>query len=120
MKRFITLILMLTTLLTFTQKVTAFAPLSESGMMSMVNCPILMVSNESVNEHCKTGCDSDEIHHNSDCQASCDLMMMVSVLYFNEHGHSVHQHELQLTYQISDSAAPYYLPESLYRPPFIS
>jgi len=48
---------MLTTLLTFTQKVTAFAPLSESGMMSMVNCPMFMVSNESLNEHCKTGCE---------------------------------------------------------------
>lgn len=111
---------MLTTLLTFTQKVTAFVPLSESGMMSMVNCPMFMVSNESLNEHCKTGCDSDEMRHNSDCQTSCDLMMMVSVLYFNEHEHSVNQHELQFNYYTSDSAAPYYLPEPLYRPPFIS
>jgi hypothetical protein len=120
MKRFITLILMLTTLLTFTQKVTAFAPQSESVMMSMVNCPMLMVSAESLNDECKMGCGSDEIPHNSDCKVSCDLMMMVSVLYFNEYGHAVNQDELQLSYHTSDSAPPYYLPESLYRPPFIS
>ena len=120
MKRFITLILMLTILLTFTQKVTAFVPLLESEMTSMVNCPMSIHSNETQMEMDKLDCGSDEMPHTTDCQSNCDLMTVVSVLYFTDHDHSVNQPELQLTYQTGSTAAPYYLPESLYRPPFLS
>lgn len=116
MKRLITLILMLTTLLTFTQKVTAFAPVLESEMISMVNCPMPSDLNEMHMD--KKGC-GNEMSQTMDCQNDCDFMTVVSVLYFINHEHAVNQPQLLLTYQTGSSAAPYYFPESLYRPPFL-
>ncbi len=110
---------MLTILLTFTQKVTAFAPLLENETTSMVNCPMSMGLHESQMDMSKTDCGGDEMPHTMDCQSDCDFMTVVSVLYFIEHEHTVNQPQLQLTYQTGISAAPYYFPESLYRPPFI-
>ena len=120
MKQFFTLILMLITLLTFTQKVTAFAPLLESETASMVNCSMSMGLHESKMEMGKTDCGNDEMLHTTDCQIVCDFMNMVSVFYFIDHEHIVNQPELQLTYHTGSSAAPSYFPESLYRPPFLS
>ena len=119
MKRFITLILMLTILVTFTQKVAAFAPVLNDEMVAMVNCPMLMGSNSAHSEFSKTEC-GDDMPQSMDCQSNCDLMTVVSVLHFIEHTHSVNQPQLQLTYQPGTSAAPYYFPESLYRPPFLN
>lgn len=125
MKRFITLILMLTTLLTFTQKVMAFAPLLENEAASMNNCPMSMqlISMGSMNnamdmDHSE--CSGNEMVHTMDCQNDCDFMTVISVLYFIEHEHRVNQPYLQLSYQSTSSPSPYYFPESLYRPPFLS
>lgn len=117
MKRFVTLILMLTTLLTFTQKVTAFAPLLESEMTSMVNCPMSTGLNEP--QMSQTVCAGDGMPHSMDCQSDCDLITVTYVLYFIGYDHFFNQPELQLAYQTSSAGNPYYLPESLYRPPFI-
>ena len=119
MKRFITLILMLTTLLTFTQKVTASAPLLENETVSMVNCSMPMAFSEVHMEMDKTDCGSDEMPHAIDCQSDCAAMTVVSVLYFIEHEQSLIQPSSFLNYQPVSSAAPYYFPESLYRPPFL-
>jgi hypothetical protein len=119
MKRYITLILMLTTLLTFTQKVTAFAPLLESERMSMQDCSMSMGVDSSQMNMSQTDCSGDGTSHNMDCQNDCDFMNISNVLYFIAHGHLLNQPELQFTYQTGTSGAPYYLPESLYRPPFI-
>ena len=110
---------MLTILLTFTQKVTAFAPVLESEMTSMVNCSMSMSVNEAQMDMDKTECASDEMPQSMDCQSDCDVMTVVSVLHFIEHEHSVTQPFLLLTYQTGSSAAPHYFPESLYRPPFL-
>ncbi len=120
MKRFVTLILMLTTLLTFTQKVAAFAPLLESEMTAMINCPMSTGLNAAQMEMSPADCASDGMPHSMDCQSDCDYMTVISVLYFIGHDHDFNQAEFQLTYQTGSSAAPYYLPESLYRPPFLS
>jgi hypothetical protein len=120
MKRFITLILMLTILLTFTQKVTAFAPVLNAETVSMVNCPMPMGANGSQMEMSTTDCAGDEMSPTMDCQSDCDLMTVVSVLYFIDHAHAVIQPQLQLAYQAGTSATPYYFPESLYRPPFLN
>ena len=120
MKRFITLILMLTTLLTFTQKVTAFAPLLENETDSMVNCTMSVSLIEMHMDMSKTECGGNEIPHSMNCQSDCDFMTIVSVLYFIEHEHTVNQPQLQLTFQTGISTSPYYFPESLYRPPFLS
>jgi len=110
---------MLTILITFTQKVSAFAPVLNDDMVAMVNCPMLMGSNSAHNDISKTKCD-DHISPTMDCQSGCDLMTVVSVLHFIEHSHVVNQPQLPLAYPPDTSAAPYYFPESLYRPPFLS
>ena len=120
MKRFITLILMLTILLTFTQKVTAFAPVLNAETVSVVNCPMPMGFNDSHMDMSKTDCAADEMSQTMDCQSDCDLMTVVSVLYFTEYDPVINQPQSQLTYQTGTSAAPYYFPESLYRPPFLN
>jgi len=119
MKRFITLILMLTTLSTFTQKATAFAPLLENETVSLLNCPMSMDLNELQMEMSHSDC-GDEMAHSMDCQNDCDFMTIASVLYFIDHEQIVSQLQLQLTYPTGNAASPYYFPESLYRPPFIS
>jgi len=101
------------TLLAFTQKVTALTSLFQNETSSLVNGPIPIGLNESHN----TDCGDDGMPHTMDYQNDCHFMTLVSVLYFIRHGHSVNQAVLQLTYQTGSSAAPYYLPESLYRPP---
>ena len=110
---------MLTILLTFTQKVTAFAPVLESEMTSMVNCSMSMSADESQMDMDKTECASDEMPQSMDCQSDCDVMTVVSVLYFVEHNQLLIQPSSLLPYQASSSAAPHYFPESLYRPPFL-
>lgn len=125
MKRFITLILMLTTLFTFTQKVMAFAPLLENETTAMINCPMSiqsmsMQANKSAMGMDHSACGGNEMAHTMDCQNDCDFMTVVSVLYFIEHEHRVNQPYLQLSYQSTSFPSPYYFPESLYRPPFLS
>jgi len=110
---------MLITLLTFTQKVMAFAPLLESEMVSMLDCTMSAGMNEPKMEMSQADCGSDEMPHSIDCQNDCDYMTVISVLHFIGHDHAFNQAELQLTYQTGPSAAPYYLPESLYRPPLL-
>lgn len=119
MKRFVTLILMFTTLLTFTQKVTASAPVLENETVSMANCLMSMSVNEAHMDMTKTQCDSNEMSQNINCQSDCDFMTVVSVLHFIEHENTVTQPSTLLTYQTGSSAAPHYFPESLYRPPFL-
>lgn len=121
MKRFITLLLMLSTLLTFMQKATAFAPLLENETTSMANCSMSVGVNEA-NLMQKTDCAGagDEMSHSMDCQNDCAFMTVVSVLYFIDHDLFVNQPQLRLPYQTADLASPYYFPESLYRPPFLS
>ncbi|MFT6984372.1 MAG: hypothetical protein ACJAT7_000159 [Psychromonas sp.] len=119
MKRFITLILMLTTLLTFTQKVTAFAPLLENKTASMVNCPISMGFNEAQMDMSRTDC-GDGMSHTMDCQGDCDFMTVPAVLSFIDPHRHLYQPPLLLTYPTGNAASPYYFPESLYRPPFLS
>ncbi len=122
MKRFITLILMLSILFTFTQKVMAAAPLlnAETASISMVNCTMPMANNDSHMEMGKTECTGHEMPHTMDCQNSCDFMTVVSVLYFVEHNYSIEQTQLRLSYPTDNSLSPYYFPESLYRPPFLA
>ncbi|WP_198134748.1 hypothetical protein [Psychromonas ingrahamii] len=60
-------------------------------------------------------CGTDGMPYSMDCQSYC----VTSELHFIGDDHLVNQPELQLPYQTRISGAPYYLPESLYRPPFI-
>jgi len=106
-------------MLTFSQKVTAFAPLLESEMTAMLNCPMSTDLNAAQMEMNQADCGSDEMPYSMDCQNDCDYMTVISVLHFIGHDHTFNQAELQLTYQTGSSAAPYYLPESLYRPPLL-
>jgi len=106
-------------MLTFTLKATAFAPLLESEMTAMLNCPMSADLNAAQMEMSLADCASDGMPHSIDCQSDCDLMTVISVLYLTGHDHAFNQAELQLTYQTGSSAAPYYLPESLYRPPLL-
>ncbi|PKH02096.1 hypothetical protein CXF72_13345 [Psychromonas sp. MB-3u-54] len=115
MKRFVTLILMLTALIAFTQKVTAFAPLLESEMVSMMNCTMSAGLNEPKMEMSQTDCGGDGMPNSMDCQSYC----VTSEIHFIGHDPLVNQPELQLPYQTRISGTPYYLPEPLYRPPFI-
>jgi hypothetical protein len=64
-------------------------------------------------------CGADGMSPSMDCQSDCDLMTVTYVLHFIGYDHLVKQPELQLTYQTRISGALYYLPKSLYRPPFI-
>ena len=120
MNRFITLILMVTILLTFTQKVTAYAPLLENEAASMVNCSMMSMGHHKsmMGEH-SSDCDHSKMSHKKDCQSDCELMTVVSVLHFIEHEYTIFQPSLLLAYQTGSSDTPYYFPESLYRPPFL-
>lgn len=117
MKRFITLVLMLTTLLTFSQKVIAFAPLLESETASMANCPMSSALNKMQMD--KTDC-ANEMSQTMDCQSDCEFMTVVSVLYFINHEHAVNQPQLLLTYHAGSSSSPCYFPEALERPPLLN
>lgn len=120
MKRFITLLLMVTILVTFTQKAAAFAPQSESVMNSMVDCPM---SDEPAGSPLAMGtmdCADDQVAHAMNCQGDCGFMTVPAVLYFSDIYQNIYQPQLQLTYSTGNIASPYYFPESLYRPPFIS
>ena len=77
MKRFITLLLMVTTLLTFTQKVMAVAPLIESEIVSMNHCAMENMNMDGLS--CETDMPSME-----NCQNNCEMMTVVSVLHFIE------------------------------------
>jgi hypothetical protein len=132
MKRFITLILMFVTLITFVQKATAFSHLLENETTSMVNCSMVSsamvhdsMSMNSSDSHMKMNTNQTDCAHENtsmpmDCQNDCDVMNMVSVLYFNEYIYTVHQIQSQFAYQTNIIASPYYFPESLYRPPFLN
>lgn len=120
MKRFVTLILMLTTLLTFTQKVTAFAPELNGETTTMVNCSMSMGLNELHMDMSKIDCGGNEPSHSMECQSDCDLMLMVSVLYFIDHESTLTQTQSQLKYQTNPTDSPYYFSETLYRPPFLN
>lgn len=68
-----------------------------------------------------TACGGDGIsHHSMDCQSDCAFMTVVSVIYFIDHDLFVNQPQLRLPYQTAALASPYYFPELLYRPPFLS
>tara|TARA_R110001583_G_scaffold38455_4_gene124301 strand:- start:4190 stop:4525 length:336 start_codon:yes stop_codon:yes gene_type:complete len=110
---------MLTTLLTFTQKVTAYAPLLENETATMVNCSMAMSHHESQMDTNTADCGNDSMPSTTDCQSDCEFMTVVSVLHFIEHEHAISQISVLLDYPTSRSDTPYYFPESLYRPPFL-
>lgn len=119
MKQAITLILMLTIMATFTQKAAAFASQLDNGVVSMVNCPMSMGLKQAHMEMGKTDCVDNESAQTMDCQSDCDLMTVVSVLYFIDNEYAITQLPLQQSYNPVTTSSPYYFPESLYRPPFI-
>lgn len=113
MKQFITILLMLTTLLTFAQKATAFAPMLESEMS---DCSMKMFSEKvQTFTDCKT-----EMAQKMGCNYDCEFMSVSSVLYFFESHETINQLFSQVIYPSSHSSSPFYFPESLYRPPFLS
>lgn len=113
MKQFVTLLLMLTTLLTFAQKATAFAPMLESEMS---DCSMQMLSEKvQTFTDCKT-----EMAQKMGCNYDCEFMSVLSVLYFVEHNKPINQLFSQVIYPSSHSSFPFYFPESLYRPPFLN
>ncbi len=123
MNRFITLILILSTLLTFTQKVTASAFVLQSNTVMTADCPMQhmsdSVSSSSPELMDHTGdCAADLMVHTIDCQSDCDFITVPSVVHFIKHDHRLTQPYRLLPYQSARSASPYYFPESLYRPPF--
>ena len=109
---------MLTVLLTFTQKVTALAPLLNDGTI-MKNCSMLEMANSSDSEVNEKDCSGENMSP-MNCENDCEMMTVVSVLHFIEHDHSITQHPLLMTYQKGAAATPSYFPESLYRPPFLN
>lgn len=111
--------LMLTILLTFTQKVTAFAPVSESENAAMIHCDMSATAGNAHMVMEKADC-SGEMSQSMDCQSDCEMMTVVSVLYFVDHEHKVMQPQSLLAYQYGIPLSPHYFPESLYRPPFLS
>lgn len=120
MKRFTTLILMLSILLTFTQKVVAFAPVlnAQAETVLKANCSMPIAANDSHMD--KMSYVVDEMSPIMDCQIDCDFMTIASVFYLTDHNHSVIQLQSLLAYQTGTSVAPYYFSELLYRPPFIN
>ena len=115
MKRIITLILMVTILVTFTQKVTALTVQSTSEMRSTVNCPMPIGLDKLQLD--KRECSGNQMAHSIDCQSDCDSITVAFVLYFRDDDHSIYQPRSKLAYQTGDFSVPYYFPESLYRPP---
>ncbi len=117
MKRFITLLLMVTTLLTFTQKVMAGAPLLESDMSSqghsMQPCEMEQMNTDSIT------CISEMVGMEN-CQNGCEMMSVVSVLHFIEDSQALSFSVTQLNYTRLTTPATYHYSETLYRPPFIS
>jgi hypothetical protein len=113
MKRFITLLLMVTTLLTFTQKVMAVAPLLESESQVMNHCGMENMNMGSVE------CDTD-MSTMENCQISCEMMTVISILHFIEHQQLVSFQVSQLHYTSLTTSPAYHYSEILYRPPFFS
>ncbi len=113
MKRFITLFLMVCTLLTFTQKVMASAPLLSSENKSMMHCDMENMTMNSVN--CTT-----EMVNMENCQSDCEMMTVVSVIHFIEDEQIIYFSSTKLHYSPLITPQPYSFSETLYRPPFLS
>lgn len=113
MKRFITLFLMVTTMITFTQKVMAVAPLLETEIQSMQHCDMQDMNMASM--VCAT-----EAMNMENCQNNCEMMTVVSVLHFIEDQQTISFQVSQLRYDSPVTPATYHYSETLYRPPFIS
>jgi hypothetical protein len=115
MKRLITLILMVTTIITLTQKVMVVSPLLESEMQSiqsMQHCNRTEMLNDSA---CLEA--SSDMEH---CQNNCEMMSVVSVLHFIEHQQLLSFDVSVLRYERLDISPSYSVFEALYRPPFVS
>ncbi|PKG38520.1 hypothetical protein [Psychromonas sp. Urea-02u-13] len=111
MKRFITLLLMVTTLLTFTQKVMAVAPLLEGETQSMQHCNMQEMVDDS-------GC-VEAMSGMENCQNDCE-MMNVGVLNFIEHQQLLSFDVSLQRYERLKLSPSYSIFETLYRPPFVS
>ena len=109
---------MLTIVLTFTQKATAFTSVLKGGSSAMVNCPMVMMADEQNDNTMK--CDSNMMSVMADCSPDCHFMTVVSVLHFILHERVVIQPQSRIVYPRGTTVSPYYFPESLYRPPFLS
>jgi len=118
MKRLITLILMVTTIITLTQKVMVVSPLLESEMQSMQSIQSMQHCNrtEMLNDSTCLEASSDMEH----CQNNCEMMSVVSVLHFIEHQQLLSFDVSVLRYERLDISPSYSVFEALYRPPFVS
>lgn len=113
MKRFITVFLMMTTLLTFTQKVMAVESFSDNAIQVINHCEMENMGMDSVS------CVSD-VSDMDHCQNNCEMMTVVSVLYFIENEQLISFQVSQLNYTPLTTLSAYHYSETLYRPPFIS
>lgn len=104
---------MVCTLLTFTQKVMASAPLFVSEEKSMIHCDMEnMIMNYG---DCAT-----EMVNMENCQNDCEMMTVVSVLHFIDDEKMLYFITTQLNYPVVIITPPYSFSETLYRPPFLS
>lgn len=112
MKRFITLLLMATTLLTFTQKVMAVAPVLENEMQLMKHCDMKEMLSASDCVQAMSGMEN--------CQTNCEMMTVISVLHFIEHQKMVSFDVSVVNYKRLNLSPNYSFSEVLFRPPFVS
>jgi hypothetical protein len=115
MKKFTTLLLMITILFTFTQKAMAIAPFAsisvESGMSAVDHCQMQMMNMD------QNDCEQQMVDMQN-CANECEMMSVVSLLHFIEEQQQLLFATSQLRYHRFSVNPEYYFSEPLYRPPF--
>ncbi|MBB1274637.1 hypothetical protein [Psychromonas sp. SR45-3] len=111
MKKFITLLLMITIQVTFMQKVMASVPVFESDTQAVKHCNMLMMNT--------VDC-SNMLINMQDCNDNCDLMNVVSVTHFIESTVILSFAHSPFNYPVLNLSPLHAHPKSLYRPPLLS
>lgn len=115
-KQLLTLFLMLTVIVTFTQKVTSLSLFErDTQVMAQVveHCDMENMSMVSI------AC-PDQMLGMENCPSDCEMMNIVSVIHFIEYQQVLSFEVSQLNYPNFTNSPPYHFSETLYRPPFLS
>jgi len=115
MKQLLILLLMVTIQVTFMQKVIASVPVLKQSQL-VAHCDMGNMSMSAID--CST--QMKAMHDMENCESSCEMMTVSSVIHFIENGKALTLSYTQITYPTLTINKPNAQPTSLYRPPLFS
>ena len=113
MKQIITLLLIITIQVTFIQKAISLVSSQENNdVVTMVNCKMGLTENS-------VTCVS-KIGQMKDCQSSCEMMSVVSVIHLSENNNPIYFSFTKINYPLFNPIVTNSTLTSIYRPPLFS